>query len=218
MEQPAHDLRSSMRGTSGELAPRRFGGLIIVTAVHVAFGALLILGMKGGEIAEKLDDLVATVEQQEVEAKPPPPPPPDVVKPPPPFVPPPDISIAVDAPPSNNAIATTTVRPPAPPANPPAPPAPPAPPPPKLEPIMRTHTKPPYPTISQRLGEQGTSELMVTLGTGGDVTACEVTKSSGSARLDTAACDHVKSRWKWTPIQSEVRTAVRVVWSLLDAR
>jgi protein TonB len=133
-------------------------------------------------------------------------------------VPPPDIAIAVDAPPSNNAIVASSTPPPPRPATPPAPPAPPAPPPPKLEAIMRTHTKPPYPTISQRLGEQGTSELMVTLSTGGDVTACEVTKSSGSKRLDDAACDHVKARWKWTPIQSEVRTAVRVVWSLLDAR
>jgi protein TonB len=213
-----------MRGNNAQLAPRRFGGLVIVAAVHVAFGALLILGMKGGEIAEKLEDLVATVEQQEVEAKPPPPPPPDVVKPPPPFVPPPDISIAVDAPPATNAIVTTSVpRPPAPPPPPAAPPAPPAPPPTKLVQIMRTHTKPAYPTISQRLGEQGTVEMVVTINTTGDVTACEVTKTSGSKRLDDAGCEHVKSRWKWEPPTvegkpTEARTPVRVVWSLLDAR
>jgi len=212
-----------MRGSSAELAPRRFGGLVIVTAVHVAFGALLVLGMKGGEIMEKMEDLVATVEQQQVEAKPPPPPPPDVVKPPPPFVPPPDIAIAMDAPPSNNAIATTTTPPPPKPAQPPAPPAPPAPPPTKLEPIMSTRTKPPYPTISQRLGEQGTTEMIVTIGTDGRVKAAEVTKSSGSKRLDDAAVAHVTARWRWNPPTQEgkpveARQIVRVEWTLKDAQ
>lgn len=223
MEQPAHDLRSTMGGSAAQLAPRRFGGMIVVAGVHLAFGALLILGMTAGEIEKKLEDLKATVEELKVEPKAPPPPPPDVVKPPPPFVPPPDISIAVDAPPSNNAIATTTVRPPVPPPANPAPPAPPPPAPTKLTQIMRTHTKPVYPTISQRLGEQGTVEMMVTINTTGDVTACEVTKTSGSKRLDDAGCDHVKSRWKWEPPTqngqaTEARTAVRVVWNLLDAR
>ncbi len=223
MEQPAHDLRKTLRGHAAELAPRRFGGLVIVTAVHVSFAALLILGMKGGEIMDKVEDLVAVAQQEQVEAKPPPPPPPDLVKPPPPFVPPPDISIAIDAPASTTAIATTSVAPPPRPATPPAPPAPPAPPPTQLEPVMSTRSKPPYPTISQRLGEQGTVELMVTINTGGNVTGCEVTKTSSSKRLDDAACSHVQARWKWKPPTqngqpTEARTAVRVVWSLLDAR
>ena len=212
-----------MRGNGAELAPRRFGGLILVTAVHIGFGAILILGMKGGEIMEKVEDLVATVEEQQVEAKPPPPPPPDVVKPPPPFVPPPDIAIAMDAPAPTNTISTTNVAPPPRPATPPAPPAPPAPPPTKLEAIMSTRSKPPYPTISQRLGESGTTEMMVTINTSGDVSACEILKSSGSKRLDDAACSHATARYKWKPPTQdgkpvEARTQVNVVWRLEDAR
>jgi protein TonB len=223
MEQPQHDLRSSMRGNGAELAPRRFGGLVIVTAVHVGIGALLILGMKGGEMMEKMEDLVATVEQQLPDAKPPPPPPPDVVKPPPPFVPPPDIAIAMDAPAPTNTISATSVPPPPRPATPPAPPAPPRPPEAKLSPIQSTRTKPPYPTISQRLGEQGTTEMIVTINTEGRVTAAEVTKSSGSKRLDDAAVAHVTARWRWTPPTLEgkpvdARQIVRVEWSLKDAQ
>lgn len=223
MEQPSHDLRNQMGASGAQLAPRRFGGLVLVTAVHIGFGALLILGMKGGEIMEKMEDLVATVEQQQVEAKPPPPPPPDVVKPPPPFVPPPDISIAMDTAPATNAIVASSTPPPPKPAAPTAPPAPPAPPPTKLEPIMSTRTKPPYPTISQRLGEQGTTEMIVTISTEGRVTAAEVTKSSGSKRLDDAAVQHVTARWRWNPPTQEgkpveARQIVRVEWSLKDAQ
>jgi protein TonB len=212
-----------MHGSQAQLAPRRLGGMVVVVVVQVLVGAILILGMTTGQIEKKLEDLKATVEKEKVEEKAPPPPPPDVVKPPPPFVPPPDIAIAVEAPPSNNAIATTSTPPPPRPAAPPAPPAPPPPAPTKLEQITRTHTKPPYPAISQRMGEQGTTELMVTINTKGDVIAAEVTKSSGSKRLDDAAIDHVKARWKWNPPTQngqpvEARTAVRVVWSLLDAQ
>ena len=62
-----------------------------------------------------------------------------------------------------------------------------APPPTELKPIARTHSIPPYPTISQRLGEQGTVTLKVTIGTDGSVTEDSIEKTSGSDRLDQAA-------------------------------
>jgi len=199
---------------------RRFSGVIIVAGIHVAFVALLIFGIVT-KMEIKKDDLQVAVEEQKIPPKTPPPPPPKFEKPPPPFVPPPDFNIQTEAPPPRAIVATPTPPPPARPAPPPAAP-PPAPT--KLEAIERTHSKPPYPAISQRMREQGTTELIVTINAKGDVTAAEVTKSSGSKRLDDAAVDHVKARWKWNPPTqngqpvAETRTAVRVVWSLLDAR
>jgi protein TonB len=211
-----------MGGNAAQLAPRRFSGLILVTAIHIGIIALLVLGMVANDIEKKKEDLQATVEQQKIEPKAPPPPPPDVIKPPPPFIPPPDITIQTEAPPNNNAIVTTTSRPPAPP--PPAPPpAPPAAPPTPAVALMNTHTKPPYPTISQRLGEHGTTLLMVTIDASGDCTGADVITSSGSHRLDQAAIDYVKQRYKWKPATQggkpiASRQQLRIVWSLTDAQ
>jgi len=224
MERPEHSLRGAV-GTQAELAPRRFGGLVIVTAIHIGIVALLILGLVGNEMEKKKEDIQATVEQQKVEPKAPPPPPPDVVKPPPPFVPPPDFQIQSDAPPPANSITTTQVRPPSPPppAPPPAPPAPPAAPPVAAEPIMATHTPPPYPPISQRLGEHGTVTLMVTIDENGRATEATVTTTSGSNRLDTASIDFVKQRYRWRPATQggkpiATRQQIRIIYDLKDAQ
>jgi len=225
MERPEHSLRGQISGSAAQLAPRRFGGLVLVTAIHVAIVAVLILGLVAGEVEKKKDDLQATVEQQKVEAKAPPPPPPDVVKPPPPFVPPPDFQIQTEAPSNTTAISTTSVRPPAPPppAPPAAPPAPPAAPPTPPEAIMSTHGIPPYPAISQRLGEHGTTLLNITIDEAGRCTEATVATSSGSNRLDTAAIDYVKQRYRWKPATQNghpvtVRSQIRVVWDLKDAQ
>jgi protein TonB len=224
MERPEHTLRGAI-GTSAELAPRRFGGLVIATIIHIGIVAVLIVGLVGNEMEKKKEDIQATVEQQKVEPKAPPPPPPDVVKPPPPFIPPPDFQIQTDAPAPTNSITSTQVRPPVPPppAPPPAPPAPPAAPPTPPEIIAATHTQPPYPTISQRLGEQGTSLLNITIDENGRCTEATVATSSGSNRLDTAAIDYVKQRYRWKPATQggkpvAIRTQIKVVWSLKDAQ
>ena len=75
----------------------------------------------------------------------------------------------------------------------------------------------------QRLGEQGTTQMEVAISTEGSVTDCKVTKSSGSERLDTAACTYVQGHWRWKPPTREgkpvaVNTAVSVVWNLKDAQ
>ena len=217
MERPehtvAHQLGSQKQGA------RRFQGILIAVAIHLGLVALLIYGIVT-KMEIKKEDLQVAVEDQKIPPKTPPPPPPAFEKPPPPFVPPPDFNIQTEAP-APRAIVTTPTPPP--PPRPAAPPAPPPPAPTKLEQITRTHTKPPYPAISQRMGEQGTTEMMVTINVKGDVIAAEVTKSSGSKRLDDAAVEHVKARWKWNPPTQngqpvEAKTAVRVVWSLLDAQ
>lgn len=83
-----------------------------------------------------------------------------------------------------------------------------------LQAIPSTHTVPPYPTISLRLGEQGTSELLVSIGTQGSVSDCKISKSSGSDRLDSAACDYVTRNWRWVPPTQAVRTIVDINWHI----
>ena len=102
---------------------------------------------------------------------------------------------------------------PAPPAPPPpaapaaasAPPAPPAPPP---QPVARTevstasyhasNAKPVYPSMSKRLGEQGTVILRVLVKSDGTAGSVEVKSSSAYPRLDQAAMDAVKT-WRFHP-------------------
>jgi protein TonB len=84
---------------------------------------------------------------------------------------------------------------------------------------MRTQTMPPYPTISRRLGEQGTSQLQLTICMDGSVTDCRVFKTSGAERLDAAACDYVKGHWRSQPathngIPIASSDSTEIVWNL----
>jgi len=120
---------------------------------------------------------------------------------------------------------------PAPPAAPlPAPvemPAPPTPqvaaaPPPvtiRPEPIMETHTQPPYPASSARAGETGTTKISVAISPQGQATDCRITQTSGADRLDRAACAHVTDRWRWRPVSRDraapaPRITVTMIWNL----
>jgi len=209
MERP-HHLETAQTSTSSKLT-----GIVIVILIHVAAITALVITLASGQIMKQIHDIQASVAAEKTPPKAPPPPPPDLAKPPPPVAIVPEFSVAAEAPPP---ITTVKQAPPAPPpaAAPPAAPT-------QLESIQRTHTTPPYPTISQRLGEQGTSTLEVAISTEGSVTACKVVKSSGSERLDTAACTYVQSHWRWKPPTREgkavaVNTNVNVVWNLKDAQ
>ena len=57
---------------------------------------------------------------------------------------------------------------------------------------------PKYPVESRRRKEQGTVFLSVLVGTDGNVAEIDVSRSSGSARLDKAALEAVR-RWRWSP-------------------
>ena len=209
MERP-HHLQAAKTSNSSKLA-----GILIVVAIHVAAIAALVATLASGQIMKQIRDIQASVAAEKVPPKAPPPPPPDLAKPPPPVAIVPEFTVATEPPPS----VTTVPKPP------PAPPkvttavAPPT----DLKPIARTHSLPPYPTISQRLGEQGTSQMQVAISTEGTVTECKIIKSSGSERLDNAACEYVKGHWRWQPPTSEgkpvaANTDVSVVWNLKDAQ
>jgi protein TonB len=209
MERP-HHLQTGSTSNSSKLT-----GFVIVVLIHVAAIAALVTALASGQIMKQIQDIKASVEAEKTPPKAPPPPPPDLAKPPPPVAIVPEFSVQTEAPP----VVHTQVAPPPAPPKAVAPPAAPT----QLEPIQRTHTIPPYPTISQRLGEQGTSQLQVAISTEGSVTDCKVIKSSGSERLDNAACEYVKGHWRWKPPTQEgkpvaVNTDVSVVWNLKDAQ
>ena len=207
MERPNHlDLGK-------KTAASRATSLAIVAAIHVVAILGLVAALNQGEIIEQLKDIQATVEAEKTPPKAPPPPP-DLVKPPPPVAIVPDFTVATAPPP-----ATVTTAPKPPPAPPPKAVAASDP----LRPIARTRTLPPYPPISVRLNESGTTLMEVHITTEGNVDDCKVVTSSSSERLDQAACDHVKRVWRWQPPTNQgqpiaVSTRVSVKWDLKDAR
>ncbi len=210
MERPNH-LNAGKKSTSS-----RATSLAIVAGIHVAVIAGLVAALNQGALMKQLQEIKATVDTKKEIPKAPPPPPPDLVKPPPPVAIVPDFQVATAAPPP------VTVQKAAPPAPPPkaAPPAAASDP---LRPIGRTHVLPPYPPISVRLNEQGTTLMLVHITTEGNVDDCKVEQSSSSERLDTAACDFVKSHWRWQPPTNQgtptaVSTRVSVKWDLKDAK
>lgn len=195
-------------------AASRASSLAIVAAIHVAAIMGLVAALNQGAILKQLEEIKATVEAEKAPPKAPPPPPPDLVKPPPPVAIVPDFTVATAPPP-----ATVTTSPKPPPAAPPAPRVSDT----VLRPIARTRTLPPYPPISVRLNESGTTLMEVHITKEGNVDDCKVVTSSSSERLDTAACDHVKRVWRWQPPTSqgnaiEATTRVSVKWDLKDAR
>jgi protein TonB len=206
MERPGHSVDAIIAGSKKS----RTVATSVVIGIHVVIVVALIVGLRVAAMHKELLSLNASVEQAKAVPKAPPPPPPDLIRPPPPTSVVPDFAIV--APPPKAA---------------PAPPAPAAPiakvAPTKLESITRTHTLPPYPTISQRLGEQGTTTIKVTISVEGNVTAAVLEKSSGSDRLDQAAIEYVKEHWRWKPPTREGKpveatTLVSVVWNLRNAQ
>jgi periplasmic protein TonB len=205
MEQPLHTIRAQQ---TSWLSPNRLIALGASTVIVVGFGWALAIGLAQTLIEKMPEVLKAEVVQEKIPDKPPPPPPPQLKEPPPPFVPPPEITIQTDAPvttaiTSQSKVATPVAAPPAT----------------ELHAIMRTHTQPPYPDVAKHLGEQGTVVIRVTITTDGDVSACSVQKTSGSERLDTAACSYVTEHYRWQPPTqnghpTEAQTLLAITYNL----
>lgn len=169
----------------------KFSGVFVVVVFHLA----VIYGLAVGLNHDPMDLLKQQIDAKIIEEAPPPPeeapppPPPDFVPPPPDFVPPPDIEFAVDEAPPQNTNAITVSR---------------EPPPPVVQTVgARTPKKglsrPPYPSSSQRLGEEGVVGLTLYLAESGKVQDGKVETSSGFERLDTAALKHALREWKFEP-------------------
>jgi protein TonB len=208
MERPNHLNVGDKSATS------KAGSLAVVIGIHIAVILGLIAALNQGALMKQLQEIKATVDTAKEKPKAPPPPPPDLVKPPPPVAIVPVFQVAAPPP------APVQVKPPPPPAPPPRVSAPTSDP---LKPIMRTHSIPPYPPISVRLNESGTTLMEVHITTEGNVDDCKVLQTSSSDRLDQAACDYVKQRWRWQPptnagVATAVSTRVSVKWDLKDAK
>jgi periplasmic protein TonB len=196
MERPNH-LKLEKKSAANKAT-----SLAIVIAIHVAGIAGLVAALAQGALIKQLQEIKASVDTQKTPPKAPPPPPPDLVKPPPPVAIVPEFQVAT-APPPPKAAPVAASDP--------------------LRPIQRTHTQPPYPPISQRLNESGTSLIEVHITVEGNVDTCKVVQTSSSERLDNAACEWVKAHWRWQPptqqgTPHDVSTRISVKWDLKDVK
>jgi protein TonB len=171
---------------------------------------------------------VIDVEQQPPPPEQPPPPPKDMPKvPPPPVTPPPLVQINTPPPPT----ITTVTAPPIPPVTPPviAPPPPPQPPPPRktvsaqsAKGDLRTlFSADDYPASAQAAGAEGTAQAQLTIGADGRVQSCNLIRSTGNGALDSATCNILRRRAKFTPARdsngnatSDTITTPPIVWRL----
>ena len=196
--------------------------IVIVAAIHLALGYAFVTGL-AYQYVKKVSEKLNTFDVEEPPPPPPdepPPPPPDMpVVPPPVVTPPPIVQAPTQAPP----IITTPVPPPPRPVEAPPPPPPPAPP--RVSQAAVAKGNPwqyfnsdNYPPSALRAGEQGRVVAMLTIGTDGRVSDCEVSTSSGSAALDQATCRIAKSRVRYSPAKDEngqpiaSRTSLPVKW------
>jgi protein TonB len=60
-----------------------------------------------------------------------------------------------------------------------------------------------YPSSAAESGDQGSTGVRLTVGADGRVTACSVTRSSGSRALDGATCSVLRSRARYTPARDQ---------------
>ena len=205
MERPQHELAA----VAAKSKQSRVTSLGLVIGIHVVIISALIVGLSNDQLRKEVMDISASVVAKKAAPKDLPPPPPSMVRPPPSVAaPPPQIVIAAPPP----VVAAPVVAAP-----------PPPPPPTELKALEKTHSLPPYPALSQRMGEQGTTLLKVAIDTTGKVTECTVVTSSGSTRLDAAAVEYVKANWRWQPPTQAGKpvaatTEVSVKWDLKTAQ
>jgi periplasmic protein TonB len=90
------------------------------------------------------------------------------------------------------------------------------------KPILKKISRPNYPTISKRLGEEGATEMSLLISADGKVTEVNLVSTSGSDRLDEAAINHAQRNWAFTPCTEKGKPVAcwfktRLIWRLEDA-
>ena len=154
-----------------------------IIGIHVLFFIGLTAGLNRDVMMDKWVTMQADMEEVKDDTPPPPPPPPADFEPPPLEVPPsPDLPALVDAPAPANAIQIESR--PVQEAKPVVVERPPLVPPTKAVNFFRKN-KPPYPSASRRLQEEGSVITQITLAADGTA-SCTVADSSGTPRLDEA--------------------------------
>lgn len=212
------------------ILPRSPGVLAAVVLAHAGVVAALLTAPRAPQPPEPPTPLFVRLIEPAVT-----PPAPVVTPPSPPQAPPPTPAPPPKQPPVLTATpplplpaapaapAAPAPNPPTPVAEPPRPePAPaaapveapveaprPPPPPPLVQPRFNAdyldNPKPPYPSISRRMGEEGEVRLRVLVDAAGNAQQVELERSSGYPRLDAAALETVK-RWRFVPARQGEQT------------
>ncbi|MFL6724924.1 MAG: energy transducer TonB [Sphingomicrobium sp.] len=210
-----------------ELSGNRTMAWIFTAIVVGGLMYAIVTGLAYNVIKKSVQDLKTfDVEEQPPPPEPPPPPPKDMPKvPPPPVTPPPLVRMEAPPPP----IQTVTAPPP-PVYIPPVAPAPPAPPPPPRKvqsaqsakgDLRSLFSADDYPAAAQAAGAEGTAQAQLTIGADGRVVGCNLTRSTGNGALDSATCNILRRRAKFTPARdsngqatTDTITTPPIVWRL----
>ncbi len=211
-----------------EISGNRTLAIVMVAILQLALGYAIVTGLAYNVIKKAAQDLKTfDVEEQPPPPEEPPPPPKDMPKvPPPPVTPPPLVRVNTTPPPIQ------VIEAPTPPPIPPvvqAPP-PPAPPPPPRKVVSAQSAKgdlralfsaDDYPAAAQAAEAQGTAQAQLTIGPDGRVTGCNLVRSTGNGALDSATCNILRRRAKFTPARdsngnatSDTITTPPIVWRL----
>ncbi|MGN6848310.1 MAG: TonB family protein [Sphingomicrobium sp.] len=210
-----------------DLSGNRTLSIILTVLVISSLLYAIITGLAYDVVKHAAENLkVIDVEQQPPPPEQPPPPPKDMPKvPPPPITPPPLVRVEAPPPP----IQTVTAPPPVIPPVTIAPPAPPPPPPPRkvqsatsAKGDLRTLFSPDdYPAAAQAAGAEGTAQAELTVGPDGRVVGCNLVRSTGNSSLDSATCNILRRRAKFTPARdsngqatTDTVTTPPIVWRL----
>lgn len=218
----------------------RVTALVVVGGIHAGIAALLVYGLAVGEF-EKLPPPPFGGEQIPIE---PPPPTPDPTPKPDTKAPESSRQVVVPDPPisipTNQPLIDTSdiILPPTPPNPRPvpspqptlAPPPPPPVPTPSFDPVLARPSNNPGSWVTQSdyrsswISREytGTVGFRLSIGAGGKVEGCSVTKSSGVSELDQATCQLVQRRARFNPAKNDQGRAVAgtynsaVRWQLPD--
>jgi len=208
-----------------EISGNRTMAIIMVAVLQLALGYAIVTGLAYNVIKKATQDLKTfDVEEQPPPPEEPPPPPKDMPKvPPPPVTPPPLVRMEAPTPPI--VTVTTPVIPPV--VTPP--PAPPPPPPPHKTvsaqsakgDLRSLFSADDYPAAASAAEAQGTAQATLTIGPDGRVVGCNLIRSTGNGALDSATCNILRRRAKFTPARdsngnatTDTVTTPPIVWRL----
>jgi protein TonB len=207
-----------------EISGNRTLAIILVAILQLGLGYAIVTGLAYNVIKKTVQDLKTfDVEEQPPPPEEPPPPPKDMPKvPPPPVVPPPLVQVNTPPPPT---IAVVPAIPPV--VTPP--PAPPPPPPPHKTvsaqsakgDLRSLFSADDYPAAAQAAEAQGTAQATLTISPSGQVIGCNLIRSTGNSALDSATCNILRRRAKFTPARDssgnatvDTVTTPPIVWRL----
>jgi protein TonB len=211
-----------------QLSGNRTLAIILVAILQLGLGYAIVTGLAYNVIKKAAQDLKTfDVEEQPPPPEEPPPPPKDMPKvPPPPVTPPPLVRMQAPTPPIQVIEAPTP--PPIPPVV--AAPPPPAPPPPPRKvqsaqsakgDLRSLFSADDYPASASAAEAQGTAQATLTISPTGQVVGCNLIRSTGNGALDSATCNILRRRAKFTPAKdsngnatTDTITTPPIVWRL----